>query len=130
MKQIDISDLIGVKFVYNGRNAATGFDCYGLAIEVAKRFGHKLADVKYEKGGIQTFADNYEAVLAMLSESVKKTEKREAGNPVVFFSKGRAVHIGILLDEENFIHADIGGVRVENLDNYYRKEWSVFEWLK
>ena len=127
---INISDLIGQKFVYNGRSKATGYDCYGLAIEVCKRYGHKLPDVYYEEGGIKAVAENYAQWFENVKGTLAITDKREEGNLVVFFSKGRAIHVGVLLNEDDFIHADLGGVRVENLDEYYRKEWKVFTWLK
>ena len=127
---INISDLIGERFVYKGRSKATGYDCYGLAVEVSRRFGHTLPDFSYEEGGIKTVSDNYKEWLRRINGLLSMTTERKEGSLVVFYSKGRAVHVGVLLDEENFIHADVGGVRVEKLDEYYRKEWKVFEWLK
>ena len=54
---IEINDLIGTPYRDHGRDAA-GYDCYGLAIEVARRFGYKLNDVIYENHDIELSAKN------------------------------------------------------------------------
>lgn len=41
---IDYEDLIGIPFVNNGRDHRTGFDCYGLVMEVYRRFGIELPE--------------------------------------------------------------------------------------
>ena len=41
---IDYTDLIGVPFKNRGRDVKTGVDCYGLVIEVFKRFGHNIPE--------------------------------------------------------------------------------------
>lgn len=126
-----IDDLIGVRFTSHGRSIAEGFDCYGLAIEVSKRLGHTLDDLWYQKASPVTFSSNAELIVRQMSDRVRETSERKLGNLVVFSdSRGNMVHIGILLDEENFIHADIGGVRVTGLEDYYRKNWKVYTWLQ
>lgn len=131
---IFIDDLLGARFLSHGRNAAEGFDCYGLVIEVAKRFGHSMPDVKYKRGGMKTLASLYDYWCTDwnqegCSEKVEETTERKESYIVMFFENKMAVHIGILLDEERFIHADIDGVKISNLDEYYRKDWKVYKWL-
>ena len=41
---IDYSDLIGVPFKNRGRDVKTGLDCYGLVMEVFKRFGKNIPE--------------------------------------------------------------------------------------
>jgi cell wall-associated NlpC family hydrolase len=41
---IDYEDLIGIPFVNHGRDRRTGFDCYGLVMEVYRRFGIELPE--------------------------------------------------------------------------------------
>ena len=129
MKMLKVNDLIGVKFVNHGRSVEQGFDCYGLAIEVSKRLGHELPDLWYEKSSPETFAKNVDDIINKMGETVKKTDTQMLGNLIIFSdSFGNMVHIGVLLEEGFFIHSDIGGVKVSNLETYYRKIWEVYEW--
>lgn len=124
-----VDDLLGVRFVTHGRSISEGFDCYGLAIEVSRRLGHKLDDLWYKKSDAETFSMNAEKQIELLSEKVELTDEQSLGNLIVFSdNKGRMVHIGVILDEGRFIHAEIGGVRVTELEDYYRKEWKVYKW--
>ena len=124
-----VDDLLGVRFVTHGRSISEGFDCYGLAIEVSRRLGHKLDDLWYKKSDAETFSMNAEKQIEILSGKVELTDEQSLGNLIVFSdSKGRMVHIGVILDEGRFIHAEIGGVRVTELEDYYRKEWKVYKW--
>ena len=128
---LSIDDLLGVRFKSHGRSIEEGFDCYGLAIEVSRRLGHKLDDLWYEKSCPETFAEKSAGVLEKLSDRIKETDKLELGNLVVFFDgNGNMVHIGVILDEDRFIHSDSGGVKVMNIHTYYRKDRKVYEWLQ
>ena len=41
---IDYEDLIGIPFINHGRDRNVGFDCYGLVMEVYRRFGIELPE--------------------------------------------------------------------------------------
>lgn len=124
---LDITDLIGCKFTSHGRSIEEGFDCYGLAIEVSRRLGHELKDLWYEKASPETFNENAEKGFEI--NRLEETDIYELGNLIVFSDGlGNMVHIGVMLDGERFIHSDIGGVKVINLENYYRKNWKVYRW--
>jgi len=126
---LNVNDLIGVRFTSHGRSIEEGFDCYGLAIEVSKRLGHELLDLWYERACPETFSENAEKGIGI--NNILETDNLELGNLVVFSDdKGNMVHIGVMLDDECFIHADIGGVRVTRLEDYYRKNWKVYTWLQ
>jgi cell wall-associated NlpC family hydrolase len=126
-----IDDLIGVRFTNHGRSITEGFDCYGLAIEVSRRLGHRLDDLWYQEACPVTFSNNAELIVRQMSDRVRETSERKLGNLIVFSdSRGNMVHIGVILDENKFIHADIGGVRVTELGDYYRKNWKVYTWLR
>ena len=128
---LKIDDLIGVRFTSHGRSRAEGFDCYGLAIEISKRLGRNLEDIWYEKASPETFTENYESVFSKVADKVELTDDLDFGNYIVFFDeKGNMVHIGVLLDDEVFIHADVGGVRITRLEDYYRRNWKVYKWLQ
>jgi cell wall-associated NlpC family hydrolase len=127
---VKVDDLIGVRFKTHGRVKEDGFDCYGLAIEVSKRFGHELNDLWYKKSDSQTFSENAENMVSKMSSKVEETNEQKEGNLILFADeKGNMVHIGVILEEGKFIHAEIGGVRVTELDEYYRKNWKVYKWL-
>ena len=125
----DLSDVIGVRFIDHGRSIKSGFDCYGLAIEVSRRFGHELPDLWYRRSDASTFNNNAENVLKELSDSLAQTNEQEAGNLVIFLDGRRMVHIGVILEEDVFIHCDIYGVRIVRLSEYYRRNWKIYRWL-
>lgn len=131
MPSVEIKDLIGARFKSHGRTVAAGYDCYGLAIEISKRFGHSLPDLWYSKASPEIFSEKAEDVIARLAGVVEETTVKNSGDLIVFFDcNGNMVHIGVMLDEYSFIHADTGGVKVTRLDNYYRKKWKVYKWLQ
>lgn len=126
---IDITDLIGVRFCNHGRSIKEGFDCYGLAIEVSKRKGHILPDLWYLKSTNETFSENADSILSEMKGTLKETREQQESNLVVFFENKRMVHIGVILEENRFIHCDKYGVKVELLSEYYRKDWRIYKWL-
>lgn len=131
MPDLVIDDLVGVRFKNHGRSVEEGFDCYGLAIEISKRLGHELCDLWYERACPETFSDNVNDICKQMSSQVKETTSQKLGNLILFADENeRMVHIGVILEEGLFIHADLGGVRVTRLDSYYRKNWKVYEWLQ
>lgn len=125
---IKVDDLIGAKFRNHGRNAKDGFDCYGLAIEVSKRYGHTLEDLWYEKSSSEMFESKYDSVLKNMGDKLIPTDKQEESNLIVFFENGKAVHIGIIIDDDMFMHADIYGVRITKLSSYHRTDWRIYKW--
>ena len=40
----DLRDLIGIPFVQDGRDPATGLDCWGLCREALRRYGQEVPD--------------------------------------------------------------------------------------
>ena len=124
----DISDLIGLPFCTHGRSNKTGYDCYGLAIEVSKRFGHTLPDLWYNSSTSKTFTDKCDEVIKRLQKKVAVTADMTPGNLVCFFENGNMVHIGVILGIDKFIHCDKLGVRILTLSDYYRKQWRIYKW--
>ena len=57
--EVDVSDLIGMKYKPHGRGDG-GYDCYGLTLEVERRFGVNMPDFEYEEtdGRIDTETGN------------------------------------------------------------------------
>lgn len=104
---IDVSDLLGVPYVDHGRTIS-GFDCYGLAIEAARRFGYKLNDVVYENHDIE-LSDRYAPTL-----NVTPVEKPFPG-AVIEMQYGNDLHIGVCLSDRDFIHMTRTGCRVNRI---------------
>ena len=131
MPDFTINDLIGVRFSDHGRSKQEGYDCYGLAIEVSRRLGHELNDIWYEKSCHKTFSKNAAEVIESNASKVEETNELALGNLIIFSDEnGNMIHIGVMLDNELFIHSDAGGVRVMKLEDYYRKSWKVYKWLQ
>ena len=104
----EIESWIGVPYRYGG-HSRKGTDCSGLVMEVyAAVYGKKLT---------HNSADLYNKEC----RHIKERELRE-GDLVFFrFSKsGRINHVGIYLDNGNFVHASSSrGVIISNLDEAY-----------
>lgn len=109
---LDVSDLIGVPYKTNGRDK-NGFDCYGLALEVERRLGTPLNDIFYSTAHDHNLVQEYEQTL-----NVVKTDIITEGTLLEFFIRGE-LHIGVAINEENFIHATTTqGVRISRIKCY------------
>lgn len=108
---IDVKDLIGIPWKNNGRSK-DGFDCYGLAIEVEKRFGKNLEDVFWDFKNPDLENENAPTL------NVEKTNEIKPSN-LVSMTLNNELHIGVILSEKEFIHATINqGVRVSLIQSY------------
>ena len=117
---IDVSDLIGIPYKENGRGKS-GLDCYGLAIEVEKRFGKELQDAVY---------DNHDKELSQKWApllNVRQTDFIKAGS-IIEIHIGNTLHIAVALDSKTMIHATTNqGVRISRIAAY--KVAAVYEVL-
>lgn len=111
---IYIDDLLGIPYKLHGRSL-DGFDCYGLVIEVEKRFGHILKDL-------------YTEAYSTCINGLIKTNKPDTSDIIIFFdSKGRCCHIGVYLENDDFIHCDSRGVVIDKLSKRFDK-WECYKW--
>lgn len=105
---INYTDLIGVPFKNCGRDIKTGFDCYGLVIEVYKRFGYTIPEYYADY-------DDTEAVRKLITEktAIKTNWERVELNalPVpcllaICFGtpKGVVNHTAVYIGDGKFIH--------------------------
>lgn len=104
---IEISDLLGIPYVDHGRTSK-GYDCYGLAIEVARRFGYKLNDVVYENHDVE-LSDLHKPTL-----NITQIDKPKQG-ALIEMEFNNALHIGVCLNEKEFIHSTKNGVRINRI---------------
>lgn len=115
---IDVSDLVGIPYKENGRTKA-GLDCYGLAIEVEKRFGKTLKDAVYENHD-KDLSKKWAPLL-----NVRRTDFIKAGS-LIEIHVGGTLHIAVALDEKTMIHATTNqGVRISKIAAY--KVAAVYE---
>ena len=129
MQKIDISDLLGVPYKKNGRTL-NGLDCYGLVIEVCKRFGHKLRDFDYTDTSSKTFKKILSSVEPE-KEGLKLAQKPSEGD-ILLFSTDKcffANHCGVYLGDGFFIHCDYFGVHVQKISSYTGEIKGVYRWL-
>lgn len=111
---IEINDLIGVPYKDHGRDK-TGYDCYGLCIEVARRAGYRLDDVYYEDHAL-ALSRAYAPTL-----NVHKIEAPCEGALLemeTHTEAGTELHIGICLNETEFIHTTRLGCRVNRIGTF------------
>lgn len=124
---IYIDDLIGIPYKRNGRDIR-GYDCYGLAIEVEKRFGHILPDLLEAKAEHYVFSDCRNICLKMIDGIFKINTPQKEGDILLFEdSNGIMFHIGVYLGNNRFIHCNKAGVHIANINKYKISE--VFTWL-
>ena len=104
---INISDLIGVPYKDHGRDN-NGMDCYGLAIEVLRRYGYKLNDVIYENHDIQLADQN-----APTLNVTPIKEPREGA--ILEMQFNNELHIGVCISRREFIHMTRTGCRINQI---------------
>ena len=93
---MSFDDLLGVPYKDHGRDK-NGYDCYGLAIEAARRFGYKLDDVIYDDHALE-LSDEYKPTL-----NVTPIDKPRAG-ALIEMKCGDELHVGICINSREFIH--------------------------
>lgn len=116
--KISFGDLIGKPFADNGRGPAS-YDCYGLVLEVMRRFGVVIPDYNLLCGGHDP-ADIAASVEAA-SVDWEKIEGPEIGSlvTIAYPFPGTISHVGVVIDADRFIHARqaTGGVSIDRLSS-------------
>ena len=106
MDRIKVGDLVGRKFVEGGRSLDTGLDCWGLVMEVYKRYGVRIPDFV-----IDTFA--FRAVDALVGEEIETRRWEEVYTPadkdvpLVVLMRMHPVlitHAGVFIGHNKVIH--------------------------
>ena len=128
---IEIDDLLGIPYKIHGRDL-DGFDCYGLVIEVERRFGHEMIDYygEYTNGDcVKVLDKNCNDFIRDMN--LIETDSPSLGDIIVFLNdNGESVHVAVYLKRDDFIHCDGDGVSIANLNRYFRDKWKVYKWQK
>ncbi len=114
------TDLIGIPFKNRGRDL-NGFDCYGLVIEIYKRYGINLPEYTADY-------DDVENVSCMMHREALKTETWEKVSPpypvpsivAIRFAAAAPVinHVGVYIGNGRFIHIrEKTGVCIEKINS-------------
>ncbi len=125
-KVINIDDIIGVRYRDKGRDK-NGYDCYGLAMEVSKRFGNELPEVS---NLALSNEKEREKIIASLPLE-KKSKPTEPGDLLLINNKeGFFSHIAVYLGDERFIHCNLFGVHLNKIKEYKDRIGRVYGWQK
>lgn len=125
---INIDDLIGVRYVRNGRSPKGGFDCLGFTIEIEKRFGHNLPDIKEAMLKDYDFTKCKEIELQQVEGLIPSDKPDKEGDIILFEdSNGIMFHIGVYLGDNKYIHCNRYGVHINKVNQGY-KIGAVYTW--
>ena len=111
------NDLLGIPFIDGGRSKDNGFDCWGLVMEVYRRFGIFLHD--YKIGCMEASKINNE--IESSKEFWKRIGRNELVSPclvVIKFNSEYCNHTGVYVGNGKFIHTRAKvGVNIDRIDN-------------
>lgn len=121
----DYADLIGVPFVYNGRDKKKALDCYGLVREIHRRNGIELPDYHTTKGDAPTIS-----ALMAKGKRLWKPVKPKVGSVILMRIDGYYWHVATYLGDDQFIHTSeaTGGVCIERLHAWEQRIEGYYEY--
>lgn len=125
---INIEDLLGVRYRFNGRDIKKGFDCYGLAIEVSKRFGHTLPDIEEVRKKDRDFLTCEGKVIGAVNLKQINEPSKASDILLIKGSTGVFQHIGVYLGNGWFIHCNELGVHLDRVSQYKNLIGRVYQW--
>ncbi len=103
---VKLGDLIGKKFVNGGRDVQTGMDCWGLVMEVYRRYGITIPDFTVDAfafHAIDLLAG--EAMVERVWEEVCHPYSREAPLVVLMRMHPELItHAGVFVGNKRIIH--------------------------
>jgi len=103
---VRVDDLVGIPFVNGGRDIRIGLDCWGLVMEVFKRYGVELPDFKLDAFAFTAIdALIGEATVSQSWEEVYKPCNGDA--PLVVLMRIHPVlvtHAGVFIGQNKIIH--------------------------
>lgn len=113
-----LQDLIGTKFIDGGRSKQTGFDCWGVVLEVFRRFGYNLPDYKISCEAIPEI----NGTIQQNKPFWKKIEPGKLITPALlvirFNSSNLCNHTGVYVGDSRFIHTrQRTGVVIEDIES-------------
>ncbi|MBQ8691286.1 MAG: C40 family peptidase [Phascolarctobacterium sp.] len=119
---IDYSDLIGIPFKNRGRDKNTGLDCYGLVMEVFKRFGKTIPEYSEDFNNVEKVSALITSKTAIKSNWAK-VDRLAMPVPCLIAMRfgvppGMVNHTGCYIGNGKFIHIRENiGVCVDNIQS-------------
>lgn len=114
---MNYSKYLGIPYKENGRDS-NGLDCYGLIRMISHELGISIPEY--------ATPDEQSLIYQMYNsekELFLKLDKPEPNCYVVFSIKPYHIHIGIMIDENKFIHIlEKRNVAIEELNHWFWKE--------
>lgn len=116
------ADLIGVPFANRGRDINKGFDCYGLVIEIFKRYGYTIPEYYADYND----TENVRKLITEKTAIKTNWEKVDVNNMptpsllAISFGvpKGVVNHTGVYIGDGKFIHIrESTGVCVDRVES-------------
>lgn len=114
----DFRDLIGVPFMWGGRDPAVGLDCWGLFMEVQRRFGFAVPDVDIYCADVLTI---HRTAQRHIRDYWTRVPAPGPGVGVVMATDHEHAnvmqHFGVCLDGRNVLHSQQNtGAVLDRLD--------------
>lgn len=101
---IEVKDLLGVPFVDGGRDIKKGVDCWGLFVEVMRRFGYQVPDYKVSCFDAESIGGIYQAGVG----AWQRVGAAAPGLAVAMATHEAAPdmiqHFGVAISSRTFIH--------------------------
>ncbi len=121
MCNCNLNDLIGVPFVDGGRDKTTGFDCWGLALEVFRRHGVSLPDYKIgctESSRIDSKMTDERPLWLRIDNGGGKDIPCPALVVIRFNTGVLCNHVGVYIGAGRFIHTrQKVGANIDRIDS-------------
>lgn len=100
---IEVKDLLGVPFVDGGRDM-NGMDCWGLFIEVMKRFGYAVPDYKVSCFDAAAIGGAYSSEIGAWHQVQVAAPGLAVAMAIHEKAPDMVQHFGVALDRKCFIH--------------------------
>ena len=103
---VKIYDLVGTGFTNRGRDVKSGLDCWGLTMEVFKRYGIQLPDFDIDAFKYKEINNR---ALIMLGDGawVEVRHPKDSDVPLVVlmqFHQSFITHVGVFIGNNKIIH--------------------------
>lgn len=127
---IEVQDLLGVPFVDGGRDKQ-GMDCWGLFIEVMKRFGYEVPDYKVSCFDAEGIGGTYQAEIGSWQEVGSAAPGLAVAMAIHEKAPDMVQHFGVVLEPKRFIHTlEKTGVIITKISDpfFNRKIKGFYRW--